>query len=70
MKSLYNYTVVISPDDNNTFFAYIPAIKSCHAWGESADEAWKELAFVFDMIKEEYEEEGRSLPENVELVVA
>ncbi len=29
-----------------------------------------ELVFVFEMIQEEYEEQGRSLPEDVELVIA
>lgn len=70
MKSLQYYTSVITPDDNGTFIAYVPAIPSCHAWGTTADEAWRELACVFEMIKEEYEEEGRSLPSNIEFMVA
>lgn len=53
MKSLQDYTIVIRPDDNNTFVAYIPAIESCHAWGETAEAAKAELDNVFDMIVEE-----------------
>lgn len=68
MKSLQDYTTVIRPDDNGTFVAYIPAIPGCHAWGQTPDEARTELAYVFEMIKEEYEEQGLSLPEGVELV--
>ena len=70
MKSLQNYTIVIRPDDNGTFVAYVPAISGCHAWGRTPDEARAELIFVFEMIQEEYVEQGRSLPEDVELVVA
>jgi predicted RNase H-like HicB family nuclease len=70
MKLLQDYTIVIRPDDNGTFVAYIPAIPGCHAWGETLDEARAEIVNVFEMIKEEYEEEGRSLPEDVELVIA
>ena len=55
----------ISPDDNNTFVAYVPAIKGCHAWGESEQEARLELNNVFEMIKEEYLEEGKTLPNDV-----
>ncbi|KYC39763.1 hypothetical protein WA1_29860 [Scytonema hofmannii PCC 7110] len=70
MKSLQDYTTVIRPDDNGTFVAYIPAISGCHAWGKTQDEAHSELVYVFEMIREEYQETGRSLPEDVELVVA
>lgn len=70
MKSLQDYTVVIRPDDNSTFVAYVPAILGCHAWGQTPDEARTELVNVFEMIQEEYTEQRRSLPKDVELVVA
>lgn len=70
MKSLQDYTTVIRPDNNGTFVAYILAISGCHAWGQTPDEARAELVYVFEMIQEEYEEQGRSLPEDVELVIA
>jgi predicted RNase H-like HicB family nuclease len=67
MTRLYNYTVVLRPDDNGTFIAYVPAIPGCHAWGRTPEEAQAELVNVFEMIKEEYEEEGKLLPQNVDL---
>ena len=70
MKSLEKDTIVIRPDDNNTFVAYAPAIEGCHAWEETADAARAELDNVFAMILEEYLEMGRSLPQDVGLVVA
>ncbi|MBH8562940.1 type II toxin-antitoxin system HicB family antitoxin [Nostoc sp. CENA67] len=70
MIYLQDYTTVIRPDDNGTFVAYVPAIPGCHAWGQTPDEARTELVYVFEMIQEEYEEQGRSLPEDVELVIA
>lgn len=70
MKSLQNYTIVIRPDDNGTFVAYIPAITGCHAWGQTPDEARAELVYVFEMIQEEYQEQGLIMPEDVKLVVA
>ena len=62
MTGLYNYTMVLRPDDNGTFIAYVPAIPGCHAWGRTPEEAQAELANVFEMIREEYEEEGKLLP--------
>lgn len=70
MKSLKNYTIVIRPDDNGTFVAYIPAIPGCHAWGKKPDEAMTELENVLAMIREEYAEQKRQLPEDVELRLA
>jgi predicted RNase H-like HicB family nuclease len=70
MKTLQDYTIVIRPDDNGTFVAYVPAIPGCHALGQTSDEARLELINVFEMIQEEYQEEGRLLPPDVQLVVA
>ena len=67
MKRLYDYTIIIRPEDNGTFTAYVPAIAGCHAWGKTPDEAQAELINVFEMIQEEYKEEGRLLPEDVDV---
>jgi predicted RNase H-like HicB family nuclease len=37
------------------------------AWGKTPDEAQSELINVFEMIQEEYKEEGRLLPEDVDV---
>lgn len=70
MKRLPDYTMVIRPDDNGTFAAYIPAIPGCHAWGRTQEDAQAELACVFDMILQEYKEKGLPMPEDVELTKA
>jgi predicted RNase H-like HicB family nuclease len=70
MKSLPDYTIIIRPDNNKTFVAYVPAIEGCHAWGETPEAARAELNNVFVMIQEEYQEMGRSFPQDVELVIA
>jgi predicted RNase H-like HicB family nuclease len=69
MPSLKNYTVVLRPDDNGTFVAYVPAISGCHAWGQTTEEAQAELIQVFEMIREEYQEAGQELPKDVEVAV-
>jgi predicted RNase H-like HicB family nuclease len=67
MMGRYNYTMVLRQDDNGTFIAYVPAIPGCHAWGRTPEEAQAELVNVFEMIKEEHEEEGKLLPQDVDL---
>jgi predicted RNase H-like HicB family nuclease len=69
MTNVANYTVVIRPDDNGTFVAYVPAIPGCHAWGQTADTARSELDHVFEMIREEFAQQGRPLPDDVEIAV-
>jgi predicted RNase H-like HicB family nuclease len=69
-RTLAQYTVVTRPDDNGTCVAYVPAIPGCHAWGSTADEARAGLADVFRMIAEEYAEQRRPLPPDVELTIA
>ncbi len=59
MRTLENYTVVLRPDDNGTFVAYVPAIEGCHALGQTPNEARAELINVFEMIRDEYQEEGK-----------
>ncbi|MBW4515648.1 MAG: type II toxin-antitoxin system HicB family antitoxin [Timaviella obliquedivisa GSE-PSE-MK23-08B] len=53
MRSLRNYTIVLRPDDNGTFVAYVPAVAGCHAWGQTPEEAQAELVHVFEMIRDE-----------------
>lgn len=70
MHKLHQYTVVIRPDDNGTFVAYVPAIPGCHAVGQTPAEAQAELSQVFEMIVEEYAQEGRALPPDVPALIA
>ena len=68
--SLDQYTMVVRPDDNGTFVAYLPAIVGCHAVGRTPAQAQADLADVFRMIVEEYAEEGRLLPPDVPVLTA
>ncbi len=69
-RDINDYTVVIRPDDNGTFVAYVPAIEGCHAWGRTPEEARAELANVFDMVAEEYRQAGKPLPPDVRLKIS
>lgn len=69
MRSLQNYTMVLRPDDNGTFVAYVPAIAGCHAWGKTIEDAQAELITVFEMLRDEYAAAGQTLPEDVEVAI-
>ena len=67
MKTLFDYQVVCRRDDNGSFVAYVPALTGCHALGDTPAAAHSELHHVFDMIVEEYREQGKPLPADVQL---
>ena len=66
---MQNYTIVLEPDDSG-WLAYIPAILGCHAPGDTPEEALEELKVVFEMILEEYAEEGRPMPTDIKVTVS
>lgn len=69
----YNFKVVIEPDEDFEgrrlgWHAYCPALKTLGGatWGETREEALKNINEVVRMIVEEFIEEGRPLPEGPE----
>ena len=64
----FNHTIIIEADDDG-WMAYIPAIPGCHVPGDTLEEALQELEIVFEMILEEYSEEGRPLPPDIKVKV-
>ena len=65
MPRMSDYTMVVRPDDNGTYVAYLPASPGCHAVGKTSEEAQSELRNVFEMIVDEHEAEGKPLPPDV-----
>ena len=59
---LQDHTIAVLQDDNGTFVAYVPRIGGCHALGSTTKEAVAELVNVFEMMVEEWEDEGRTFP--------
>lgn len=59
-----HYTIVLEPDEDG-WLACIPALPACYAPGDTAEEALRELQVVYQMVLEEFEEEGKLLPPDV-----
>jgi predicted RNase H-like HicB family nuclease len=57
-----DYKVVLYRNQPEGWVAEIPAIPGCHALMATREEALAELAGVFRMISEEYQERKQSLP--------
>ncbi len=58
---LYNYTVVIEPDDD-AFHAYVPALRGCHSTGDTHDEAKANIKEAIELYLESLIESGEEIP--------
>ncbi len=66
-----DYKVVLYRNQPDGWVAEIPAIQGCHALMATREEALNELAAVFRLISEEYQERNESLPaDSTEIVHA
>lgn len=67
--SLDDYKVVLYRNQPDGWVAEVPAIPGCHALMSTREAALAELAAVFQMIAEEYQERGQSLPADTTEIV-
>ena len=62
--TLDDYKTVLYRQEDGSWVAEIPAISGCYALMPSREEALSELKHVFEMVAEEYREQGQALPED------
>ena len=60
----YTYRVIVEPDENNTFHAFVPALPGCHTWGETFDEARRNVRDAIDAYLRSLKSDGESIPED------
>ena len=65
-----DHNIVLYRQSDGWWVATVPAIEGCHALMPTREQALDELQLVFEMIVEEHQERGQSLPPNRELVCA
>jgi predicted RNase H-like HicB family nuclease len=59
--SNYDFTIVIEPDEES-FHAFVPVLPGCHSFGESVEEAKKNIAEAIELHVESMIEEGEEIP--------
>jgi len=50
-------------DDRMAYHAYCPALKGCHTWGYSYEEALRNIREAVDLYIEDLKENGEPIPE-------
>jgi predicted RNase H-like HicB family nuclease len=56
-------------DDRIAYHAYCPALKGCHTWGYSYEEALKNIKEAVDLYIEDLKENGEPIPEEEALEI-
>ena len=67
--NLDDYKVVLYRNQPDGWVAEVPAISGCYALMPTREEALAELADVFRMISEEYQERDQPLPADTTAIV-
>ncbi len=57
----YQFTVVIEPDEEG-YHAFVPALPSCHTFGDTIDEARANIAEAIELHLESLVEDGEPIP--------
>jgi len=60
----YTYRIIIEPDENNTFHAYVPALSGCHSWGETIDQARRNIRDALGVYLRSLEADGEPIPQD------
>jgi antitoxin HicB len=64
MKNL-TYRVIIEPDEKGTYHAYVPALKGCHTWGKSIEEAQKNIREAMELYIDSMKDLGEEIPQDL-----
>lgn len=60
----YSYRIIIEPDENNTFHAYVPALSGCHTWGKNLKETRQNIRDAIDVYLRSLRADGRPIPQD------
>ena len=67
--TLYDYKTVLYRQEDGSWVAEVPAVSGCYALMPTREEALSELVHVFELIVEEYRENGQPLPDDTTEIV-
>ncbi len=68
MASL-RYTVIIEPEEGGGYHIYCPALRGCHSYGDTVEEALANIRDAISGYLESLRKEGEPIPEDVPIQV-
>ena len=61
MASL-RYTVILEPEEGGGYHVYCPALRGCHSYGDTVEEALHNIREAIELYLEDMKAEGEPLP--------
>jgi predicted RNase H-like HicB family nuclease len=64
------FEVVLEPDEDGGYHVFAPALKGCHSWGETREEALDHIKEAITLWLESAEELGIPIPDRETVEIA
>jgi antitoxin HicB len=68
-KSIYDFKVIIEPDESGGFVISCPSLQGCYSQGDTIDEALKNIKEAIILCLEDLESTGEELPDPSRLLI-
>ena len=64
------FEVVFEPDEDGGFHVYVPALKGCHSWGATREQACTHIVEAIELWLESAREKGIPIPDRETIEVS
>ncbi len=67
---LYEFKVILEPDEQGGYVAVCPSLPGCYSQGETVEEALKNIKEAIELCLEDMESHGEEIPDTSHSLVA
>ncbi len=68
-KNIYDFKVIIEPDQSGGFIVSCPSIQGCYSQGDNIDEALENIKEAILLCLEDLESLGEEIPDSSKLLI-
>lgn len=68
-KNIYDFKVIIEPDESGGFIVSCPSLQGCYSQGDTIDEALENIKEAILLCLEELESMGEEIPDPSKLLI-
>ena len=62
-QQIYNYTVILEPEEDGGYHAFCPLLKGCHSQGETFEEAIENITEAIELYLESLKIDNQPIPQ-------
>jgi predicted RNase H-like HicB family nuclease len=62
-QQVYNYTVILEPEEDGGYHAFCPLLKGCHSQGETFEEAIQNITEAIELYLESLKADHQPIPQ-------